>query len=150
LILSPWLIVHHRILSPVADSTSNNLSNSSPSLFLSEPVAPDHRLKEFQTLGFLKCTDFENLNYSSPNKLNSCHIFLSGNLLTMESDYKESTLKSTNTQDKVDITQLFAMLSSQITSQNNHLQEQIMQNDLKISQNFLQVVQAHDNFKQEV
>lgn len=68
----------------------------------------------------------------------------------MESDYKESTLKSTNTQDKVDITQLFAMLSSQITSQNNHLQEQIMQNDLKISQNFLQVVQAHDNFKQEV
>jgi len=54
------------------------------------------------------------------------------------------------TKDMVDIMQLFASLSTHITSQNQHLQEQIRLNDIKMSQDFQQVVQAHIEFKQEL
>jgi hypothetical protein len=52
--------------------------------------------------------------------------------------------------DKIDITKLFAALSSQITVQNSNLQDQIRRNDSKISAEFQTVVQANKEFKSEV
>jgi hypothetical protein len=68
----------------------------------------------------------------------------------MESDCEDSPQRSTTTTDTVDFNQVFAALSNQITLQNTHLQDQIFMNDLKMSQDFKQVILAHDEFKQEV
>lgn len=138
--------------STIVATKINNLSDSSPSLILSNPssMVPDQQLEVFQNLEFSKCTDFAISTSSSIKPSSRCHNLFSSTYFTMESDCEETNLKSNNTQETVDITRLFAQLSSQITSQTTRLQEQIMHNDLKISQDFIQVVQAHDNFKQEV
>ncbi len=50
----------------------------------------------------------------------------------------------------IDIHQLFTSSSAQITSQNHQVQEQIMLTDKKTSNDFKQVVQPHDEFREEV
>jgi hypothetical protein len=52
--------------------------------------------------------------------------------------------------ENVDITKLFAALSSQITAQNYSIQEHIKQNDLKITTEFHAVLQANEDFKNDV
>jgi hypothetical protein len=72
-----------------------------------------------------------------------------GNLQTfpMEADYKETSSDTMTSLDNVDITKLFAALSSQITVQTGNLQDQIMRNDSRISAAFQMVVQANEDFK---
>jgi hypothetical protein len=50
----------------------------------------------------------------------------------------------------VDITKLFAALSSQMTAQNYSIQEHIKWNDLKITTDFWTVIQANEDFKNDV
>jgi hypothetical protein len=48
----------------------------------------------------------------------------------MEADCQEYSFSNMALVEEVDVTKLFAALSSQMTPQNNSLQEQFMQNDL--------------------
>jgi glycyl-tRNA synthetase alpha subunit len=68
----------------------------------------------------------------------------------MEADYKEPSSATMASSDNIDITKLFAALSSQIMVQNSNLQDQIMRNDSKMSAEFQTVVQANEEFKSEV
>jgi hypothetical protein len=61
----------------------------------------------------------------------------------MESDCEDRKEATSSISNGSDITQLFASLSAQVTYQTNCLQD-------KLSTDFLEVVQAHDQFKQEV
>jgi hypothetical protein len=68
----------------------------------------------------------------------------------MEADCQEDSLANMALAKAVDITQQFAALSSQITTQSNNIKEQITRNDLKISSDFQWVVQANEEFKKDV
>jgi hypothetical protein len=52
--------------------------------------------------------------------------------------------------ENLDITKLFAALSSQMTAQNYSIQEHIKRNDLKITTDFQTVIQANEDFKNDV
>jgi hypothetical protein len=83
----------------------------------------------------------------------TCHLphnFGISEFHSMEADCEESSSANMASVDTFDITQLFAALSSQMMAQNNSIQEQIMQNDLKISTDFQKVIQANDDFKKDV
>jgi hypothetical protein len=72
-----------------------------------------------------------------------CHNFLNNNFYIMESDCEDRKEATSSISNGPDIAQLFASLSAQRTYQTNCLQD-------KLSTDFLEVVQAHDKFKQEV
>jgi hypothetical protein len=58
------------------------------------------------------------------------HNFGVSNSYSMEADCQEYSFSNMALVEEVDVTKLFAALSSQMTPQNNSLQEQFMQNDL--------------------
>jgi hypothetical protein len=50
----------------------------------------------------------------------------------MEDDCKDLSSPKMENSDAVNVTKIFAALLSQITSQNNNIQEQMWQNELKL------------------
>jgi hypothetical protein len=68
----------------------------------------------------------------------------------MEADCEDSSAAKLASVENVDITKLFAALSSQITAQNYSIQEHIQRNDVKITTEFQSVLQANEDFKNNV
>jgi hypothetical protein len=68
----------------------------------------------------------------------------------MEADCEDSSSAKLASVENVDITKLFAALSSQITAQNYSIQEHIQRNDVKITTEFQSVLQANEDFKNNV
>ncbi len=93
-------------------------------------------------LRFSKFQNLEILNYH-PLVLEHCHIFSNSDFFKMESDCEDGIAAPKHAPDIPNITQLFALLSAQMTSQTSSLQD-------KLSTDFSQVIQAQDKFKQEV
>ncbi len=80
--------------------------------------------------------------------------FATSDSTTMEGDCNDSTpIKMQSKNDPVDITQLFTMLSQQITqlsSQNITIQDQLCTNEENILEQFQMVVQENEDFKTDI
>jgi len=108
-------------------------------------------LEEHSEISKFQNSEFSNDTVTSSGI--SCHNFSISNFITMEADCKDSGFSNTTSsscKDMAGIRELFTLLLTQITSQNQSIKEQIMHNDLKFTQEFQQVVDAHMDFKQEV
>jgi hypothetical protein len=96
------------------------------------------------------------------SKLSSVHNFEISQFLPMESDCKDhssaklvssgNALSSTTmvSSGNSEMLQMLAAISSQMTSNYQALQEQMVQNDSRLSTDFQRVVHDNDSFKQEV
>lgn len=100
----------------------------------------------------LKIYNFEisEISKSSFDYTTHHHNFGSLSPPPMEADCQESSSATMASMEQVDINKLFTALSTQIMNQNSILQDQIKQNDLKMSSDFQLVVQANDDFKRDV
>jgi hypothetical protein len=68
----------------------------------------------------------------------------------MESDCKDSSPTKMVSSSNADIIQMLTTISSQMTSNFQGLQDQMLRNDLHLSADFQMVVKDNDTFKQEV
>jgi hypothetical protein len=128
-------------------STSSLISSSLDHCFLcgddDDPIPND---KIFQ---ISNSSEISNYYFDFPTCPLS-HNFRVSNIHPMEADCKDSTSANMASAENVDITKLFAALSSQMTAQNYSIQEHIKRNDLKITTDFQRVIQANEDFKNDV
>jgi hypothetical protein len=141
-----------------SDQALSNLMDTSPTLLLpychhdsSSTVLPFSSSLENITEFDSSLFQFENSKFQNvarqiiPNNLPEpiCHNFLTSETFKMEGDCKDHRSTPETQDDVLDMTRMFATSSDQILSHTNRLQE-------KLSSDFIQVVQAQANFKQEV
>jgi hypothetical protein len=137
-------VLSHSIDATVLNNTSTTLdpilSSSSSSL-------------EFQTLivdSKISNSSKIEISETTTSSIHPCHNVSVSNLSIMAEDCNDASIMSKTTKDMGDMNQLFNTLLTQITSQNQRLQDQIALNDERMSHDFQNVVQIHDDFKKEV
>jgi hypothetical protein len=101
-----------------------------------------------------KLSTFENMKRVVEDTTDISQNFATSDSTTMEGDCNDSTpIKMQSKNDPVDITQLFTMLSQQITqlsSQNITIQDQLCTNEENILEQFQMVVQENEDFKTDI
>jgi hypothetical protein len=101
-----------------------------------------------------KLSTFENMKRVVEDTTDISQNFATSDSTTMEGDCNDSTpIKMQSKNDPVDITQLFTMLSQQITqlsSQNMTIQDQLCTNEENIPVKIQMVVQEDEDFKTDI
>jgi len=104
--------------------------------------------------GNFKFSTFENSKQLVEDTANISHNFATSDSTMMEGDCNDSKpIKMQSKNDPVDITQLFTMLSQQITqlsSQNMTIQDQLCTNEENIPVKIQMVVQEDEDFKTDI
>jgi hypothetical protein len=149
-----------------SDCSSPILLNNHSKRFYESPLTTDaHRttsslpesenfqnsMDEFENS---KLSTFENMKRVVEDTTDISQNFATSDSTTMEGDCNDSTpIKMQSKNDPVDITQLFTMLSQQITqlsSQNITIQDQLCTNEENILEQFQMVVQENEDFKTDI